>query len=1265
MALRIDSSQNRNLYVGTGTEVAVSDGNAIVTGNVGIGTTGPGTKLDVRGSGYFLGTASSGAALVTIENNSGSTATSYGLLVIGGGNSSNGRTFEVRDASGNTDLIVKGNGNVGIGTTAVTQPGFWYDATNKYLAISHWATPPTPAALLHLSDNANDIDVPQIRIEGRENPGDTKLDISVKDPDVRFNLIENTPDANAGFGLMIFKTNAVANSANPTRGGFNFQTPASSSSLFITNEANVGIGTTSPGARLHIEHNNNNPLKLENTTGVIVKAQFEDNASRQAEIALHTGSITFSNGTSGVTERMRITSAGNVGIGTTAINGAFGASNTILAVKGKTSGGEGIIQITGLGNNATDNVGVLAFHSYNEADAMCSIRSIRGSANDIGNMAFLTNNGGTESERMRITSGGDVGIGTADGPDDVNSKLHVYKNAGANTVVELLRLDCGENNHLVGKGGSIIWRDIDVYTNTASITAQRTGNTGNSTLQFGLRGSEKMRIDSAGAIKFNAYGAGTLVSDASGNITVSSGGGAGGPYLPLAGGTMTLATSPLILPGEESNQFKIAFTGASASSGLSTVDQSGAGLYIGANSRVNNSGVVVYHNSALPSSGIYFDGWNGDDMEFYTGSSGNPTKRLTIQAGGDAIFTGNVGIGTTLPSSYDAEGDNLVVYDDTTPGITIALPQTTAAGSARGSLLFSDGTSGSEKYRGGVIYDHGTGMGGQADTMYLRAAVNSYLVLNASGNVGIGIKEPTAKLHLFTSGSDPINLGIQNSERYYKIETDGGYLTFNDVSAGGTARMVIDSSGNVGIGTTSPTQSKLVISGGATGTVGGGDAGITMINKFDNPDNSWSILPVITGVSNTGFSIRDNTDSADRLVIDGSGNVGIGTTSPAAKLHIQGTASSNGGIRLHNNGGNPYSIWSDNNDLFISKGDGTSTAISVKYGGNVGIGTTNPSSKLNIAGLNSGYFVDLTSSGPGGSRAIRFIDGGTPTKYNWLVGAQHNVDNAFEITASTAVGGTTFNSPLFLVNQSGNVGIGVTGPLSPLSIQANSGGSALRFIGRSDGISGIDFFNSTQTVGNYFQSNGTWIRSRADGGFHFSKGSTPIITDVDGFTIEGMNVGIGTANPSFKLHVDSDVASGDVCFVHHDNPSQSSGTVMKIRSDAGDNAGSALLNIENNTGNALYVRGDRNVGIGTTSPDANLDVAGTSPAIRITNTIDPLGAADVGSLEFFTDDSSTGASRILSSIVCFNSAASPSVPDGQLIFKTSVGGAGLLLLQKK
>ena len=86
-----------------------SAGNSTFAGNItGVGAT-------------FVGVAASGTALVTIENNSGSTATSYGLLVVGGGNSSNGRTFEVRDASGNTDLIVKGDGNVGIGTAGPSE----------------------------------------------------------------------------------------------------------------------------------------------------------------------------------------------------------------------------------------------------------------------------------------------------------------------------------------------------------------------------------------------------------------------------------------------------------------------------------------------------------------------------------------------------------------------------------------------------------------------------------------------------------------------------------------------------------------------------------------------------------------------------------------------------------------------------------------------------------------------------------------------------------------------------------------------------------------------------------------------------------------------------------------------------------------------------------------------------------------------------------------------------------------------------------------
>ena len=73
--------------------------------------------------------------------------------------------------------------------------------------------------------------------------------------------------------------------------------------------------------------------------------------------------------------------------------------------------------------------------------------------------------------------------------------------------------------------------ETSVYGSTTGLSFSTKGDVAGSPI-------EAMRIASDGAIKFNTYGAGTLVSDTSGNITVSSGGGAGGPYLPLAGGTM-------------------------------------------------------------------------------------------------------------------------------------------------------------------------------------------------------------------------------------------------------------------------------------------------------------------------------------------------------------------------------------------------------------------------------------------------------------------------------------------------------------------------------------------------------------------------------------------------------------------------------------------------------------------------------------------------------------------------------------------------------
>jgi hypothetical protein len=123
-------------------------------------------------------------------------------------------------------------------------------------------------------------------------------------------------------------------------------------------------------------------------------------------------------------------------------------------------------------------------------------------------------------------------------------------------------------------------------------------------------------------------------------------------------------------------------------------------------------------------------------------------------------------------------------------------------------------------------------------------------------------------------------------------------MTLGTAAGGGSVN--IDSSGNVGIGTSNP-STMLHLSAGTTNGQGGSDAGITMTNKYDNPDNSWSIKPAIQGVSNTGLEIRDVTDSRSVMVFDGSGNVGIRTNSPDAPLDV--TRVGDGTIAIFQNTG--------------------------------------------------------------------------------------------------------------------------------------------------------------------------------------------------------------------------------------------------------------------------------------------------------------------------------------------------------------------------
>ena len=118
-----------------------------------------------------------------------------------------------------------------------------------------------------------------------------------------------------------------------------------------------------------------------------------------------------------------------------------------------------------------------------------------------------------------------------------------------------------------------------------------------------------------------------------------------------------------------------------------------------------------------------------------------------------------------------------------------------------------------------------------------------------------------------SSGSNPFIRSVGSGQQSLEFNT------------GGDERLRITSTGRLGIGEDSP-DSLLHIK------AGNDRSAIRLENTADTPDNVWEIIPAISGVSNTGFCIRDVTDSANRLVINGSGKVGINETTPEEILDL-------------------------------------------------------------------------------------------------------------------------------------------------------------------------------------------------------------------------------------------------------------------------------------------------------------------------------------------------------------------------------------------